>query len=319
VLDQDRFHVKEAQLIAEGRYSGQVAASLREQLSLQKLLTEEKILQAAQSQIDKMNPVAAAVGSAGIDAGVGFNAVVLPMMNDMFGTNAKAFKAETIAAFAIGSADFFDSWEGNMKGTAVIIGSTIELAAKGADKYLGTNISEGAATFGAGIKAMAGTMGGWFGTIVSVVKKMFDPAFIQGIADSIGDLVEKLPELLMKAFTALADAMDKVIGKLPEIVSGLMNAISGILDRLISSAPAFIDAIVAAFENFLNALPAMAQKLADAIPGILDKLLGKLPGSITLIFDIFHSHHDHETYPGHYRGFHNRVFVGDGRHCRGLR
>lgn len=134
--------------------------------------------------------------------------------------------------------------------------------------------------FAVGAAKAAGVLGSVFSGFADVVMKMFDPKFIQGMADALSGLVEKFPELLEKAFMALSDAFGKIIDKLPEVINKLFDALGRIFDKLIAQMPALIDALAAALVTFIERLPELFAKLFDALPGIIDKLLEKLPAII---------------------------------------
>jgi phage-related protein len=245
-----------------------------------------------------MNPVAQAAGGGALEAGKAISSAI-PAINEALASGAEFFantigmtlthelakwESRTIAAFAQGAGEFFNSWQGFMAGSASIVGGAITGSAGILDAMFKTNMSEGAKKIADGFVAGASMAGQVFGTIFSAIAKLFDPAFIQGLADQLSGLVEQLPELLMKAFEALAGAMEKVIKSLPEIVGKLMDSLSSILDRLISQIPALIDSLAAALGKFLEKLPELTGKIFAALPSIISKFLSVIPGLITAIF-----------------------------------
>lgn len=118
-----------------------------------------------------------------------------------------------------------------------------------------------------------------------IIGTLFDPDKIQGLADSLGNLVDKLPDALIKAFNSLSGAFEKVIAKLPQVVTKLFDSLGAIFDKLIAAAPRLIDSLAKALGTFIDRLPDLFQKIFDALPGIIDKLLKTLPTLIKKLFN----------------------------------
>jgi phage-related protein len=289
ILKQDLKFTERKLKLEAAKYeaSSFMAYQLGEHLKLEKAITEQKILQAGRQQVDELGSVAKVAGNLGIDAGVAFNKVVVPAFNHVFskglGWSIEKFSSETIAAFALASGKFFDSFEGFMAGAGSIVGGGIVGAAMLTDKLFKTSFTEGAGKFSTVLSKVAGTVGKVFDGVMSGVAKLFDPEAIKGMADWLTNLVEKLPDALMEAFNALVDAMGKIIDKLPETVNKLMDNIGQMLDKIISKLPEMISKMADALVNFFDKLPDLTGKIFDALPKIIDGILAALPRVIDAI------------------------------------
>lgn len=176
--------------------------------------------------------------------------------------------------FASGARDVAEAGNGFIGGFNSVFGTNI-------DKFSNEQIRT--ATLVAGKIADGVVKVGGF--ILSVVQKLFDPKFIQNLADQLNDFVDKLPDALSKAFNALIGAFSKLTEKLPDIVNKLMDTVENALAKLIQQAPKLIESMAKALGNFLDRLPEIFGQLADAIPGILDKFLKTLPELIKKLFN----------------------------------
>jgi len=148
-----------------------------------------------------------------------------------------------------------------------------------------TKVSESSAqNFSLGVAKVVPGIVNALGTFTSAIGKMFDPEFIQGLADSLSNLVSKFPDLLMKAFNSLADAIGKIIESLPTVISKLFDSLGSIFDKIISMFPQMIDSLSDALVTFLDRLPELVGKSFSALSGIIDKLLSRLPDIIDALF-----------------------------------
>lgn len=125
------------------------------------------------------------------------------------------------------------------------------------------------------------------GFIADVAMKMFDPEFIQALADKLASFVEKLPQALVNAFQSLINAITKVIEKLPEIVTKLVDAMNVLLQKILDQLPTLVEKLFEAFGNIINRLPDLFGRIFDALPGILNTFLSNLPELIEKVFKSF--------------------------------
>lgn len=161
-----------------------------------------------------------------------------------------------------------DSWNKGIKYLASPFDQSIEVLSKISLKFAGA--------FSTGYTIVD--------NFVQGIGKIFDPEFIQGIADMLENLIDKLPDALMTAFEALDKVVVKVIDNLPNIISKLMDSLSSIIGRIMEKLPDLINALMDGLVVFLNKLPEITQKIFSALPAILQAFLSKLPEVITALF-----------------------------------
>lgn len=125
------------------------------------------------------------------------------------------------------------------------------------------------------------------GYITDVAMKMFDPDFIQGLADKLGSFVEKLPQALVNAFNSLISSIEKVIEKLPQVIVSIMDAMNVLIQKVVDKLPELIEALFQAFGQIVERLPDLFGRIFDALPGILNTILSNLPEIISKVFKSF--------------------------------
>jgi len=127
--------------------------------------------------------------------------------------------------------------------------------------------------------------------VINAIVKLFDPSFWEGIVNSIGDSLAKLPEALVNILTKLSDILAQFIESFPKAFATMVDRMPEIFDRLGKLLPnlakVLMDALVKLFEN----LPDILQPLINAIPLVFEEILKKLPALVKTIFlaigDIF--------------------------------
>lgn len=117
----------------------------------------------------------------------------------------------------------------------------------------------------------------------ALLAKLFDPAVISGLADSVTGLAN-LPNELGKAFNMLAGALDKFLAMFPEAASNILKALPGLIQRVLDRLPEFIEALADGLVALFDRIPHLVARILDALPGLIAKLMAELPRIVLSLF-----------------------------------
>lgn len=276
-LEIQKLEIMRGQLDSAGAMFGELNKQIDVQEKLLKNIAGEKELKIILKNVD---PIAANIAT-GVKSGMeGINDTVIPAFNNMFGTQIQAIDKETINTAT--------------KWTALISNGFVKA---------GSMVINGFTTA--------------FGIIVTVVSKVMDPDFWNGLTEKINKILNNLPEILGRAMDAFLGAVDKILDKGPAILDKLINKVEvffaklmkrfpeiakqmgeaflkitdsftkmapQVIGAILKEVPGIIDKMFDAMVMMTERLPLLTAKIFDAIPDIVGKILDRLPDLLDAIF-----------------------------------
>lgn len=130
-----------------------------------------------------------------------------------------------------------------------------------------------------------GEVGGAISGAFSSVMDFLSPSNISGLADKIGNVLLKLPEMMVQAFNKFDQVVRKLVDAAPQIISGILEAIPLIVQTIAETAPQLVTAMMDGLIQFMQRLPEFLGPLIDAMSEVIGAFLDKLPELIDAIFE----------------------------------